>query len=144
MSVADDKGFTLVEALIALTVLMLGLLGLWRLHIATFRSDLRSHKAYVATQLAAAKVEELKAAGYSSLTPGSNADCCDLNGENCSANCGGLYFRREWSVDTPPGSLPKTLRITVQVGWDGDNCTANVSNCGRQEEIVSLVSDTES
>lgn len=52
-------GFTLIELLIAMVVMLIGLLGIWRLHNATLLADANAHRLGLATSLAHDALEKL-------------------------------------------------------------------------------------
>jgi type IV pilus assembly protein PilV len=62
--VTTEKGFTLSEALVAIVVLSLGLLGLERMHIAAIQVNTIASRLTQATTLAQDKAEYLMALSY--------------------------------------------------------------------------------
>src|SRR3989337_1689475 len=57
----DQKGFTLLELLIALVILAIGLLGLAGLHISAITGNVSGFKLSTASAVAQEQIEELKA-----------------------------------------------------------------------------------
>jgi len=103
----DQKGFTLLEFLIAVTILSVALLGM-----ATLTGAMRSYnkEAYNNTQavaIAQGKIEELKNTPYGSLTGGNDTPS---------------GYTRTWTVDgNTPGNDMKTLTVTVTWNWKGQS-----------------------
>ena len=62
--VTTEKGFTLSEALVAIVVLSLGLLGLERMHIAAIQVNTIASRLTQATTLAQDRAEQLMALPY--------------------------------------------------------------------------------
>ena len=62
--VTTEKGFTLSEALVAIIVFSLGLLGLERMHIAAIQVNTIASRLTQATTLAQARAEQLMALPY--------------------------------------------------------------------------------
>ena len=58
--VTNQKGFTLLELLIALVILAIGLLGLAGLHIAAIQGNVSGFKLSAASAIAQERIEELK------------------------------------------------------------------------------------
>lgn len=59
-----DKGFTLLEILIAVLILTIGMVGTAGLLAGVIRTDHLSNKMTTATTLAKEKIEEIRQAGY--------------------------------------------------------------------------------
>ena len=61
---ADNKGFTLIEVLIAILILSVGLLGMASLTVAIINGNKFSNNLSTATTLAQDKMEDIRRAGY--------------------------------------------------------------------------------
>jgi type IV pilus assembly protein PilV len=100
-----ESGFTLMEILVTLTILAVGVLALAQLLPAGSRSLNRSRNTTTATQVAAQKIEDLKAADWfsASLAPGTYTDHSGP-------------FTRTWTIadDSPMTGLKA---ITVTATW---------------------------
>ena len=59
------KGFTLIEIMVAVTLLSVGLLGMAGLTVGIMRGNSLSNQVTTATALAQAKMEDIKRVGYS-------------------------------------------------------------------------------
>jgi Tfp pilus assembly protein PilV len=95
--VAPNRGFALLEALVASTLLVVGVLSLAQIFILAARADVTAHRLTVASVLAAQKIEELRS------TPWGASDGIDRIEE----------FTRQWSV-TPLGIDPSSTSV-IQV-----------------------------
>ena len=106
---SNQKGFSLLELLIALTVLTIGLLGLAGLHIAAIQGNVSGFKISTATAVAQERIEELKAldASAAALTTGAHAD----DGNQVVQ---GITYNRSYTIqDNTPVSGTSTLTLTV-------------------------------
>lgn len=105
-----QTGFTLLELLIALTILAIGLLGLAGFHVAAIRANMSGFKISTATAIAQERIEELKA-----LDPSSSALSAG-NHDDGSITVQGIIYNRSYIVqdDTP---VSGTSTITLTVSW---------------------------
>ena len=110
---ADDRkgerGFTLIEVLIALLVLMVGMAGILSLQITSMKATSFSRHATEASSLAEDKVEDLRTVPISSSRFADGTDQVDSRGV---AAADGQYTR-SWFIS--PGT--ETTIITVSVAW---------------------------
>jgi len=126
--IRKQDGFSLIEAMVALTILAIGLLALALLQTTAIKGNALAAKSTVATQLSQDRLEQFRhtawgtiasssAGGYSTGTmtpvytafPGAAGDTVNVRGTN---------FFRVWLV-TP--ALPATLRtITVWTCWQDE------------------------
>ena len=93
-----DRGFALLEALVASALLVVGVLSLAQIFTLAARGDVTAHRLTIASVLAAQKVEELRSSSWSV-----GAEGVDRIGE----------FTRRWSV-TPLGIDPSATTV-IQV-----------------------------
>ena len=107
---SSEKGFTLIEVLIATLVLAIGLLSLATLAGTVIRGNSFSNKMTAATTLAQEKLEDIQRQGYASASSAT---------ENYSSITGYEAYKRVTTVaaDTPAAGM-KT--VTVTVSWDAD------------------------
>ncbi len=103
----NDKGFTLLEILVALTLLTVGLLGVAGLTVGVMRGNRYSNIVTTATTLAQDRMEKIRNRGYI------GAD--SLAGTENSVT--GFPFYKRVTVISPPSGGMKTVTITVF--WDG-------------------------
>jgi prepilin-type N-terminal cleavage/methylation domain-containing protein len=73
----NTRGFTLIEMMVASTILILGLLGVAGLLTSSYSKNSNSKQITIATTIAEKKMEELKASGFAGLPivacPGTSA-----------------------------------------------------------------------
>jgi type IV pilus assembly protein PilV len=104
----DNKGFTLVEVLIAMLLLVVALLGLASVATSVINGNGLSKEVTTATTLAQDKIEELKKVHYQSLSDGSDTSS---------------IYTRTWTVTT--GFNMKT--VDVAVTWNRYGITHNAT-----------------
>ena len=103
----QQGGFTVVEVLIALLVLLIGMAGMLSLQLTAMKATGFSRHATEATTLAEDRLEYLRTAPVASLTSGSD----QVNSQGDVVSTG--LFTRTWTVT--PGTELTT--ITVAVTW---------------------------
>lgn len=101
-----NRGFTLIEVLIAGFLLVTALLGIISTTVIIIKSNSLSKTMTTATTLAKDKMEQLKNTGYNSVEGNDTADS---------------IYTRTWTVTPdPPGSPAagmKTIVVTVRGNW---------------------------
>lgn len=118
-----EEGFTLIEVLIALLVLMVGMAGVLSLQLTSMKATGFSRHATEASSLAEDKVEDLRTVPVNSARFASGRDQVDARGV---ADPDGLYIRT-WTI-TPQTD---TTIITVAVAWNergGEPYTISMSD----------------
>ena len=101
--VATEKGFTLIEVLVAMVVFSVALLGLARMQIAAIQVNTIASRLTQGTTLAQDRVERLMALPYKDLTLASDTDPNPPQG-----------YTIRWDVDTDvPSKGIKTINIFV-------------------------------
>jgi type IV pilus assembly protein PilV len=102
----NQKGFTLVEIMVAISIIAIGLLGLVSVTVMVIKGNTFSKTMTTATTLANDKMEQLKKTGYASLASG--------------ADTAQSIYTRTWTVtqDSPAAGM-KTVVVTVQWPWEG-------------------------
>ena len=104
----DQKGFTLLEFLIAVMILSVALLGMGTLTGAMISYNKEAFDNTVAVALSQGKMEQLKNIPYGSLTDGTDTPQTP--------------YTRTWTIeDDTPGTNMKTLTVTVTWRWKGNN-----------------------
>ncbi len=123
---AGQRGFSLIEALVAASLLGIISLGFAIGADRAVRFNVHSRSVTAATTLAQAKIEELasKVSTDAQLTAGAHADAA--NPLTSLGTAGGIYTRT-WFVtnDTPAAGL-KTIQVTVTWSLYTDPHTVNL------------------
>ena len=106
-----ENGFSLIEMLIALSVMALGLLAAGSLQYTAVRNNTTGNTATQATMLAKAQLEMLKNRNIDTggLPIGSYADPTSIDEHG---NPGGIY-NRSWSIANL-GAWARRISVTVQ------------------------------
>ena len=99
------RGFTLLEVLVALTILSGGLLGVTGLTMGIIKGNLYSKNITSATIVANQRLEEIKRIGYT------NAN--SLAGTTSVSMGGTTYTRLTTISDATPAANMKTATVTV-------------------------------
>ena len=102
-----SKGFTLLEMLIAMTILSVALLGLGQMLLLSIQGTSFGNKVTEATTLGQDKMEELRTVAWDSLQDGNDT----IIGSQ------GIQYRRAWTV-APAGTM-KTVNLAIN--WNDGN-----------------------
>lgn len=113
----DEKGFSLIELLIAMSVLAIGMLAAASMQYSAVRNNTQGNVSTQASMLAKSQLEMLKNQDIDSavLAAGDYSDATPID-EN--GNPGGIY-NRSWRID-PLGTSARRIRMTVQWTKFGD------------------------
>jgi type IV pilus modification protein PilV len=111
MTMKKQRGFSLVECMIALVIVSVGLLGSGALLGTAIRSGLGSKQLTTAKILAQDKFESLRNQGYASLSSGTD-----------TVAQGGFTYQRNWTVATSGN----TKKLIVEVAVDGRTVSAGM------------------
>jgi prepilin-type N-terminal cleavage/methylation domain-containing protein len=105
MPATDQRGFTFIEVLQALTLCSIGLLALSSLTMGTIHANAKARRVTAAVTLAEAKLEAIHNLSYAEVTAGADAVTDD-----------GVEYSRTWTVcsDCP---IHGTKEITMTVQW---------------------------
>jgi len=116
-----EKGFTLLEVMIALLILSIGLLGLAGLQIASTKSNSFSNQMTIGITLGQDGLEILRNLEYddTQLNAGNHTDS-----DNPLRRLGDMGFNRSWTVSEDAANKLKTITVTVQ--WPDPDNTHNV------------------
>jgi len=117
----NQPGFTLLEVLIAISILTVGLLGVAQMQIMGIRGNYFSGNTTAALTLAEEKMEDLLGKSYTdaelagSGAPGTDHNDLD-NPIDETGQTGGIYNRMWTVIDNTP--ITDTKTVTVSVSWD--------------------------
>jgi len=120
---SNDRGFTLIEVLIAMVILTIALVSMAELMAITLRMQQLGRNQTLAMRLAQDKVDELMSRNFTfaQLAPGGSlaADVANHFDVPAAGTAANLQYRRRWFVETiasdngaPADSL---RRVTVRV-----------------------------
>ncbi len=110
-----SKGFTLLEMLIAMTILCVALLGLGQMLLLSIQGTSFGNKVTEATTFAQDKMEELRTVAWDSLRDGNDS----IVGSQ------GIQYQRTWTV-VPVGTM-KTVNLAIN--WnDGHDHSIRITS----------------
>jgi type IV pilus assembly protein PilV len=115
-SYMEERGFTLLELLITLTILSVGLLGTAVLTTGIIRGNFFSKNITSATAIAQTTIEGAQRVGYTGI----NTYATDSSKVPPTVSMGGVSFSQSASVtNNSPASNMKTISVTVS--WNEAN-----------------------
>lgn len=104
----NQKGFTLMEVMIAVIILSVALLALAGLQIVSIRGNAFGGTMTEAITLARDKIEDLKRDDWDNVVVGNHYDDQVVRG---------ITYVRNWRVETDG----RTKKVTIDVSWDNGN-----------------------
>ena len=117
----DSNGFTLIEALLAMSLLSIAVFGMFSLLPSVMGYNDFAETVTTATTLAQDKVEALKNTDYSSIPLADPDPNPDLGlDENGNTGAGGIYSRSTIVKLDPTYSNIKQVTVTVSWSWKGN------------------------
>ena len=121
----NQSGFTLLEVLIAISILTVGLLGVAQMQIMGIKGNYFSGNTTTVLALAEEKMEDLLGKSYSDaeLTNGNHPDTNNPIDETGQA--GGIYTRMWTVTDNTP--ITDTKTVMVNVSWDNASHQVSLS-----------------
>ena len=137
----EQKGFTIIEVLVAISILTVGLLAVASMQVSAIRGNHMSDNVTIAVALAEEKMEQLLNLDYGDTdlkdsVTGNNANLSSiLSIDHEESNidetgAAGGHFRRIWNIaDSTPITNNKT--ITVIVTWQNNKHKVNISSIKR-------------
>jgi prepilin-type N-terminal cleavage/methylation domain-containing protein len=136
-----QRGFTLLELLITLSVTTIGLIGLLSLHLSVARGNDGASRSAEAEQIGAQVIESLRAqripdmmqtlAHNPNAVPPVTGDPMTASGRN------GMTYRIARTVTSLTGASTSLWRIRVEVSWTEDGATPG-SNGGQLDHMIPL------
>ena len=124
----DKKGFSMLEILVAMTILGIGIMGLATLQSRGIRGNDLGNRTSQATAMAQDKLEELINADAigQAIAAGTENNLIDEKGETGNA---GSIFSRSWAIqiDVP---APDEDTIAITVSWNDVIGQHNVTASG--------------
>ncbi len=96
-----QSGFTIIETLVAMSILLVGFLAMTTLHVSAMRGNSRARRQTLAMILAHQQIERFQRLGGANVTAGSDTAAMD-----------GRSFARSWTVSSNP-SISPTVQVTV-------------------------------
>ena len=108
----SEKGFTLVEILVAIAILAFGILAIASMQSASLRSTQHSYNVTEGTTWAQDRIEQLMVLPYNQINTGQ--DTSDP------------YYTIDWNVTAGP--VTNTKSVTVSVTWTASGGAQKVSS----------------
>jgi prepilin-type N-terminal cleavage/methylation domain-containing protein len=134
-------GFTLIEVLVAIVILVFGLLAVGSMQIAAIRGNFMGGNTSIALSLASEKMEDLlnkdfNHADLDDSVTGNNANLSSTTSvdhqetisEEGVVGAGGFY-RRIWNVGDQ--ATPTTKNIMVIVAWENNRHRVSIASLKR-------------
>lgn len=138
----DQRGFTLLELLITLSVTTIGLIGLLSLHLSVARGNDGASRSAEAEQIGASILESLRAqrvkdmmqalTGNPNAVPPVAAPLITVQGR------GGMTYRVSRFVTDLNSASPFLWRIRVETAWTEDGATGSPSGSGQLDHMIPL------
>jgi len=115
MNTINNRGFTLIEIMVAATIFSFAILGLAIGTVSVIQNNQNSHWHTSAINLAQAKLEEFRAMSSAAF---SSISCASFELTGCHDNPGasGMSFERSWQV-TSNSPVTGVSQVDVRVTW---------------------------
>jgi prepilin-type N-terminal cleavage/methylation domain-containing protein len=114
----SDRGFTLIETIVAALILTTALVALAQLLAVSVRMHKLGRDSAQATRLAQDKFEELMKLNFATAPALSTVTCANSLGGN-TANCfdvpANTGFTRRWRVQAGPANNPALRTVTIRM-----------------------------
>ena len=109
-----QSGFSLVEVLVASSLLAVAIAGVAPLFATASRANVAARNATYAAVLAAQKIEEIRAAAFPDPTDGEMTEYVDPDGASTEDSDQAAYQRR-WTIRSLPNHSAEMVVISVAV-----------------------------
>ena len=139
---ASVAGFTLIEVLVAVVILVFGLLAVGSMQIAAIRGNFMGGNTSIALSFASEKMEDLlnkdfnhadladsNTSNNSSLSSTTSVDHQEYISENGTVGIGGFY-RRIWNVVNE--ASPPRKSVVVIVTWENNRHRISIESIKNQ------------
>ncbi len=119
-----EKGFTLIEIIVAIMLLVVALLGMASVTTMVIKGNFSSRMMTTATTLAKDKMEDFNNLSYTALPIGTATDYATAGG-TVQTSATGAYFSRS-STLTANSPVANMTSISVTVSWPQQSPTHSV------------------
>ncbi len=129
------EGFTLIEAMIALSVLLIGMLGIAGMLIVSIDSNAGTQRTTEATYLAQQTLENFRGMPYQAIQVMTSTDTANnthINARGDQATDIPCIYTRSWKVDENMTYNFKTINVTVK--WTYKSQPHSVSLASERSE----------
>ena len=103
---SKQSGFTLVESMVSLSVLLIGLLALAMMQNVSFKANTAARNRMAATILASQRIERMSRLGATATVTGSGSTSVD-----------GRTFSESWACSAAPTATNGSKVVNMQVQW---------------------------
>ena len=137
-----ESGFTLIEVLVAIVILMFGLLAVGTMQISAMRGNFMGGNTSIALSLASQKMEDILNKDFNhadlldsntgnngSLSSTTSVDHQEYVSEDGAVGTGG-FFRRIWNVANQ--ASPTRKSIVVIVTWENNKHRISIESIKNQ------------
>jgi len=123
-----QKGFTLIEVMIAMVVLLVGILGVMSMQYYSVSGNASSREMRIATGISQQLIEQLKATPYAELASGADPDPVPMNETTISS---GIDYTMRWWVITDC--------VALSLNADDDTCANLAAACFSDPDTTRIV-----
>jgi type II secretion system protein I len=101
-----QSGFTLIESMVAMTILLIGLLALAMMQNVAFRANTLARNRTAAMILASQQIERLSRLGSANVSTGTG-----------TSNVDGRNFTQSWACSVAPTATNNSKIVNMSVQW---------------------------
>jgi type IV pilus modification protein PilV len=121
------NGFTLIEVMIALVVLLLGMLGVMGMQYYAVSGNTQSRELRTATSLSQELIEQLRSTPYLNLAAGNDTPVPTAE----TTMSGGINYTRRWWI------VPNCIALNLT--GDNNACAALANTCATNPDGAQIV-----